>query len=555
MIQRSAVALLALCAAACDPDPTPRVSTHVDDWRDRVIYQVLVDRFENGDPSNDDADGIEPVPGDLARVQGGDWRGVEERLDYVARLGMSAIWISPIVANVPRIESEDGYHGYWASDFTAHNPRFGTLEELQSLVAAAHARDIVVIVDIVTNHAGRVFGYDLDHDGTIDPDEDLPPYRREGYDAPILWHDGPLRVFAADGAIVELGREHFHRRGIGDLGDYEERRYGDFPTGLRDLDTAREDVVEAMIETFVHWVLVTDVDGFRIDAVPHVELPFWQAFCDGVRRRLDAHGKRRFFLLGEIYEADGAEIARHTAEGALDAGFDFPAKMTLIDGVILGGAPPSTARAALETNRALFRDVPQPFGIGLSPWQARVTIADNHDLPRVRAEVPDAFAVDQALVAMFVLDSIPGIYYGTEQEFSGRSHHEAREVMWESGFREDLPSFALIQRLAALRRGSIALRRGALVVRYASEVGGMELESPPADAGMLAWERAHDDERVLVALNTHPVQTSSARVATSFSPGTVLEDRLGGALRFEVAPDGTVEIAIPPRESVVLFAP
>src|SRR5690606_21277912 len=106
---------------------------------------------------------------------------------------------------------------------------------------------------------------------------------------------------------------------------------------------------------------------------------------------------------------------------------------------------------------------------------------------RVRGEVSDAFAVDQALVAMFVLDSIPGIYYGTEQEFTGRSHHGRREVMWETGFREDLPSFALIQRLAALRRGSRALRRGSLQVRYASEVGGLELEAPTPDAGMLAW--------------------------------------------------------------------
>src|SRR5690606_27248081 len=119
---------------------------------------------------------------------------------------------------------------------------------------------------------------------------------------------------------------------------------------------------------------------------------------------------------------------------------------------ILGGAPPSSARFALEGQRGLFRDVPQPSGIGLSPWQARVTIADNHDLPRVRGEVGDAFAVDQALVAMFVLDSIPGVYYGTEQELTGRAHHDRREVMWETGFREDLPSFALIRRLAALRR-------------------------------------------------------------------------------------------------------
>ena len=553
---RSASMVLLALLAGCQAEPRP-VDTHVDDWRDRVIYQILTDRFANGDPSNDAADGAEPVRGDLARSQGGDWRGVEEHLDYVERLGMSAIWISPIVRNVARTELEDGYHGYWASDFTTHNPRFGTLEELQSLVAAAHARDIAVIIDVVVNHTGRVFAYDLDGDGEVDEGELEPPYRREGYDVPLVWISEPPRLFVPGSAAREtfaMGPEHFHRRGYGDLGDYEQRRYGDFPTGLRDLDTERDDLVDALIETFAYWVLATDVDGFRVDAVPHSELELHQRFSDGVRRRLAAHGKRNFFVLGEIFEHDAREIARHTAEGALDAGFDFPTKLTLIDAVILGGAAPASARFALEGQRGLFRDVPQPRGIGLSPWQARVTIADNHDLPRVRGEVSDAFAVDQALVAIFMLDSIPGVYYGTEQEFTGRAHHDRREVMWETGFREDLPSFALIQRLAALRRGSIALRRGSLLLRYASEVGGLELEAPTPDAGMIAWERVHARERVLVVLNTHPVQASSARGPTSFSPGAVLEDRLGGARRYEVSSDGSVVVEIPPRESVVLFA-
>lgn len=542
-------------AAGCEPIP-PRVASHVDDWRDRVIYQIVVDRFENGDPSNDAADGVDVVPGDLSRAQGGDWRGVIDRLDYVERLGMSAIWISPVVANVPRVEVEDGYHGYWASDFTTHNPRFGSLDDLRELVAAAHARDIAVIVDVVTNHAGRVFAYDLDADGALDEGEDDPPYRAEGIGAPLLWHGARPRMFVpgSEGAeTFALDAAHFHRRGIGHLGDYEQRRYGDFPTGLRDLDTERDDVVEAMIETFAWWVLETDIDGFRIDAVPHVEVAFWQRFCDGVRRRLAAHGKHRFFMLGEIFELDPPEIARHTAEGALDAGFDFPLKRGLIDSVILGGAAPELARGALEEQRALFRDVPQPLGIELSPWQARVAVADNHDLPRVRSEVADAFAVDQALVAVFTVDAIPGVYYGTEQEFVGRFHHEAREVMWESEFREDLPAFALIQRLALLRRESSALRRGTLQVRYASEVGGAALEAPTPDAGMIAWERVHATDRVLVVMNTHPLQTSIARVPTGFEPGATLVDRLAGELTFDVGGDGAIEAAIPPRSSAILF--
>lgn len=546
----------------CEPAP-PRVATHVDDWRDRVIYQIVVDRFENGDPDNDAADGVEPVPGDLSRAQGGDWRGILQRLDYLERLGVSAIWISPIVANVPRMESEDGYHGYWASDFTTHNPRFGSLEDLKALVDAAHTRDIAVIVDIVTNHTGRVFSYDLNGDGVIDANEHEPPYRASGYAAPLLWPTPRPRLFVPGSEgddTFALDVAHFHRRGVGNLGIPEERRYGDFPTGLRDLNTARDDIVMGMIETYAYWAWTLDIDGFRIDAVPHVEVPFWQRFCDGVRRRLAGLGKHRFLMVGEIFEYEAAEIARHTAEGALDSSFDFPMKFGFIDAVILGGEPPVRARAVLEGNRALFRDSPQPFGVGLSPWQARVAIADNHDVSRIAGEISDPFAVDQALVAVFTVDAIPAIYYGTEQEFRGRSHHDARELMWESGFREDLPTFVLIEQLMRLRRESIALRRGSLEVLYASEVGGAELEMPSADAGMIVWERVHspreegNEERVLVAMNTHPTERSMARVVTGFARGTRLVDRLSGALSVLVLDEGVLELELGPRRSAILFA-
>jgi glycosidase len=556
----SIVALFLFVLASCESRPTDS-ATHVGDWRDRVIYQIIVDRFENGDPENDAADGVEPVPGDLSRAQGGDWRGILQRLDYLERLGVNAIWISPIVANVPRMEGEDGYHGYWASDFTTLNPRFGSFEDLKTLVDAAHARDIAVIVDIVTNHTGRVFAYDLNEDGVIDANENEPAYRMTGYDVSLLWSMPRPRLFVPDSDGSEtfaLDAAHFHRRGVGNLGDYEERRYGDFPTGLRDLDTARADIVMGMIETYSYWALALDIDGFRIDAVPHIEVPFWQRFCDGVRRRLAAHGKHRFLMVGEVFEHEASEIARHTVEGALDSSFDFPMKFGFINDVILGGAPPERALTVLERNRSLFRETPQPFGAGLSPWQARVAIADNHDVPRIGGEISDPFAVDQALVAIFTIDAIPGIYYGTEQEFRGRNHHEAREPMWESGFRENVPAFELIQRLSRLRRESMALRRGSLEVRYASEVGGAELERPSADAGMIVWERVHSssigEERVFVAMNTHPTRISRARVATSFAPGTRLIDRLSEETSILVTREGALELELAPRSSMILFA-
>lgn len=539
----------ALLALACGCAPTSAPPQPITDWRDRVIYQIVTDRFANGDPSNDAADGAAPIPGDLSRVQGGDFAGITEHLDYVTSLGANAIWISPVVANVPRMDVADGYHGYWASDFTEVNPRFGTLEELQAMVAAAHARDVAVIIDVVPNHAGRVFDYDLDGDGTADAmPATLPIYATSAYETPVIFSFAP-RLWTEEG-VLTLTDEHFHRRGVGDLSVPEERRYGDFPDGLRDLDTERPDVEAALIETFARWAVITDADGFRIDAVPHIDRPFWPRFCGALRRRLAAEGKTSFYLLGEVFETDVESILPWLDEGSIDATFDFPLKVDVIDGVVLGGRPPTEARDALETNRALFRREGQPDGIGLDPWQARVAFGDSHDVMRLRAAVDDPFAVDQALVLLFTVDAIPLVYYGTEQELAGGGGHAGRQPLWEVGFDESTPTFQLIRLLASLRRGSEALRRGELVVRYLSEVGGMELTTEVEDAGLLAFERSSGEEHVLVVLNTHPTHVSSARIPTALVGAAV--DRLGGG-RFEIE-DGEAVVTLAPRTSAVLTA-
>lgn len=537
----------------CGDPPAGPVATHADDWRDEIVYQIVVDRFENGDPSNDVIDGIGPEPEDLSRVQGGDWRGVRDRLGYLERLGVTTLWLSPPYRNVQRTEREDGYHGYWPADFTEANPRFGSLEELRGLVRDAHARGMLVILDVVPNHAGRVFAYDLDRDGEVDDGEVEPPWSDAPYDVPLLWSHRPTMFTRADGerARLALRAEHFHRRGFGDLSIQAQKELGDFPTGLRDLDTESEAVIEALVDTHVWWVEETDVDGFRLDAVPHAGRPFWAAFCRGLRRRLAALGKHRFFLLGEVYTGDPETLASYTALDQLDAAFAFDLKFELVDGVILEGRPPVEALDALGRNAALFPASAQPDGIGLSPWQARVVFADNHDVWRLRGELDDPLAAEIALTVVFTVDGIPSVYYGTEQGLDGRVHHEARERLWDVGFDETAPAYRHIARLASLRRESEALRYGASIVRYASESGGAD-EVPAEDAGMLAYERVHERERVLVVVNTS-LDDSVARFTTGFAPGTRLEDALGAASApWVVADGGVIEVRLPGRSAVVL---
>lgn len=146
------------CVGVPEQGKEAALATHVADWRDEVIYQAIIDRFDNGDINND----YNVVAGNhLGRYQGGDWKGLERRLDYLAELGVTTIWISPIIRNVETDAGMDGYHGYWAQDLSKLNPHFGDLTELRSLVNSAHDRGMKIVLDIVTNHMGQVFFYDI----------------------------------------------------------------------------------------------------------------------------------------------------------------------------------------------------------------------------------------------------------------------------------------------------------------------------------------------------------------------------------------------------------
>lgn len=553
-LSRPGVALAAasLIVAGCG-EPPPAVATHVGDWRDEVIYQVVVDRFADGDAARDGAVAVTPVPGDLARWQGGDWRGLRARLDDLAALGVTTLWISPIHAGIERGVDQDGYHGYWPADFTTLEPHFGDEAELRGLIDDAHDRDLKVIVDVVLNHTGAVFAYDLDGDGAVDADEHEPPFAAAApYAAPLVWLSPRPRLWHDDGAggvaAVALADEAFHRRGrTGDFGAPVERELGDFPTGLRDLATEDPALIRDLVTTWREWVLRLDLDGMRLDAVPHVAHAAWRDFAAGLRAELAAHGKERFLLLGEVWNGDPAVLAGYTDAGGLDAVFDFSFKWGLIDGFLLDGRPAADVVPVLTTHRDAYPGAGHPGGVGLSPWQARVAFADNHDTGRIRGELDDPWLAELAMTAVFTVDAIPCIYYGTEAELAGGRGHASREVLWQVDAGPTRMATHLT-RLAALRRAHRALRRGELIVRHASPVSAHE-RGP--GVGLLVWERADGDDRVLVALDGHPRDRAAAVVATGFAPGTVLRDALGAAAEVTVDAAGAVAVDVGPREAAI----
>ncbi|MEO8706516.1 MAG: alpha-amylase family glycosyl hydrolase, partial [Kofleriaceae bacterium] len=638
-------------------------------WRDQVIYQIMIDRFDNGDLNND----INVRPSVPGRYHGGDWQGVIDHLDYLEELGVTALWISPVVKNTEEDAGFASYHGYWTQDFLRPNAHFGDLTKLRELIDKAHEHGMLVILDVVTNHMGQLFYYDINGNGqpddTIsgggfshtclqicqqnpascsademtycgqgkdyleriiewDPDydprgiqgwtslgfsgeadvrfTDWPDQNRTPPPRPPDWFDWP-----ADKAWFD-DPSWYNRKGRVYVwwheGDYskdfvrEQETRGDFPGGLKDLDTDNPDAKEALIRSFEYWIEVADFDGFRIDTVKHIDRPetarnlrgFWGDFTDRMRAKATSLGKQNFFIFGEGFDGNDELIGSYTFGGSDAAGnfgrfdsmFYFSQKYRGIDAVFAQGQVTKNLECLYNSRMGrnpadpycstngfpagpTYQDTPHAMpaagGIGLAPNQVMVNFLDNHDLPRFMFEKPDPAVLRSALMYLMTWDGIPCIYYGTEQLFDGGVDPKNREDMFagnpERGyapFATDHETFQLVQGLIALRKDVPALRRGTVSPLWSTTLPGAR-----RDAGIFAFERVAPDQTALVVLNTGdtmsescaPTTEGGACLDTTFPAGTVLVDAMPGgeSATFTVKADGTIAVPVPPRSGRVLI--
>jgi glycosidase len=500
--------------------------------QDEVVYFLLPDRFENGDPGNDRGGlsggplktGFDPTRKGF--YNGGDLKGVLSRLDYIAGLGATAIWLAPVYRNKPvqgRPGQESaGYHGYWITDFTDVDPHFGTRADLKALVDAAHARGIKVYLDIVTNHTADVIRYrECPASACAYRDEaDYPYSRRGGVEGPAInpgflgadaAHQTPqnfARLTRPDWAYtpyVPAGEEHakspdwlndpiyYHNRGDS-LFHGESGLNGDF-SGLDDLFTENPAVVQGFIDIYGRWIDAFGIDGYRIDTARHVNPEFWRAFIPAMIARARARGIPNFHIFGEVYDPDPAVLARFTREDAFPAVLDFAVQAAITD-VVAKGAP--TARlAAVYASDVLYEG--GAAGAGRLP-----VFLGNHDMGRfarfVRAAHPgmgDDEVLRRVLLAhalIFFTRGQPVIYAGDEQGFVGTGgDQDARESLFASqvesyrretqlgttstpaqaNFSTTHPIYQAIAEMAAIRQQDPALRRGVQIVRASGDAPGL----------------------------------------------------------------------------------
>jgi len=321
------------------------------DWHGRSIYFVVTDRFANGDPSNDGADGYASNLGDRNAWHGGDFQGVIDRLDYIAGMGFTGLWITPVIAQ------HDGhaYHGYWGWDWSRIDGHLGDVAKLRELVDAAHARGIAVMIDTVANHTGRY-----------------------NYQAPTF----------PDAAM------YHHNGDITNYGDPVQVMNNDL-SGLNDL--AQENpVVHDKLLDHVRWLVSsTGADGLRIDTVKHVPTSFWT----------DYTAAAKVFTIGEVLDSSVDNVAPYSH--VLSATLDYPMYYALRGVFAKGGS--ARGLGSVLAKDAAYRD-PLLAGVFVDNHDQPRFLCDANG-----SAADKLVELQLALAFALTARGIPIVYYGTEQ--------------------------------------------------------------------------------------------------------------------------------------------
>lgn len=384
-----------------------RDGIHVPDWiHDRVWYQIFPERFCNGDPGNDPA-GTEPWGTAPTRdnYMGGDLKGILDKLDYLAKLGVNALYLNPLFA-------ASSNHKYDTVDYFRIDPQFGTIDDLKKLVAACHGKDIKVVLDLVINHCGfhHPFFQDVVRHG------EASRYRD--------W-------FYINRYPVELSED-----------DYDSVGYYRWMPKLR---TSNPAVRQYVFDIVTFWQSETNIDGWRIDVADEVELSFLREL-NSVVKRLNPNA----FIIAEIWD----DAKRLMMSGGIDSAMNYVLRDILFDYVLDRSIP----------YRQFFeRLVHYHHRYSLAELRQMYNLLGSHDTLRLFTRCGERTEDLMLLLALqFSLPGNPAVYYGDELAMTGENDPGCRACMPWDDLDEDDAVYRAFRNWIALRKTHPALQRGDL---------------------------------------------------------------------------------------------
>lgn len=472
------------------------------DWDEAVIYFAVTDRFFDGNTSNNDAYGI----GDYdtseeggSSYHGGDFSGLNKKLDYLQDLGVNTIWITPVVENITQDLSSDeglsayGYHGYWASDFTEINKHLGSKEEFKALLDAAHSRNMKIMVDVVLNHAG---------------------YETENYFNSLLKDEAgnPIDMIRDDSNTIS-GDDKY-----------------DSLSGLPDFVTENEEVRNQLVEWQTDWMDEFDIDYYRVDTVKHVDSTTWAAFKNSLTKVNPA-----FKMIGEYAGAGYANTAGELGTGTMDALLDFD--FNDFAQSFVGGNISSIESSLQKRNSTLNNTATMGSFLG----------SHDEDGLQYKLVKESGFTQEEAKNLMKVAATLqitakgqPVIYYGEELGQTGANNYPYQENRYDF-------DWAALETQKADRNSMYNHYKTMLGIRndYTDVFarGSRKTVAASDEEGYEVISRSYGADTLYVGMNIKETAKNTV-IQVSTNPGTVYTNLYDGK-EYTVAADKTISITVP----------
>lgn len=469
--------------ATADTDVSNSASFNTD-----VVYQIVTDRFKDGDTSNDYAgtlfDKSNPV-----KYHGGDWAGITQELNagYFTDMGVTALWISPVVEQDPNINGTNNqapYMGYWARDFFKTNPYFGTEADFQTLVNTAHSKGVKVIIDFAPNHTSiATYGSEtFPGDGAL--------YKNGSFVA--SYNNDPNGIFN-------------HESDWTNFSTYENCVYHTL-YGLADLNQMNT-TTDAYLKDGIDQWLDLGVDGIRTDAVKHMPEGWLTNWTSNIYNHKPA------YVFGEWYNG-GESIDSQMKYFANTSGMNLEefCLANVIRNITSGSSTMKNLDSVISSTASDYSEV-----------NDQLTFIDNHDDDRITSVANgNTSKVDQDYVLLLTSRGVPNIYYGSEQYMTGISDPANRADM--TSFNENTTAFKVISKLAPLHKKNPALAYGTTKQRWLSD-------------NVYVYERQFGSSVVLTAVNNGSTDATLSGLCTNLPAGSY-SDVLGGLLG-----GGTINVA------------
>lgn len=444
-----------------------------------TIYQIVTDRFFDGDPSNNPTGAIFDKSNNR-KYHGGDWAGITQKINdgYLTNLGITAIWISSPVENITTIDPSNNsaaYHGYWAKDFYRTNSFFGSVQDFKTMVDTAHAADIKVVIDFAPNHTSTA-----EYGSMVFPEDGR------------LYKDGQLvGGFKNDTAGI------FNHEEWTDFSTWENGIYHSM-YGLADLNQMNGTVDNYLKESINVW-LDYGVDGIRVDAVKHMPMGWQSNWLSSI------YSHKPVFVFGEWFNGGTGSDAE------MDC-FANESGMSLLDFRFANAVRNALGSKTMSMEE--FYDVVVATETGYKEINDQVTFIDNHDMSRFMTLANNnSSSVDTAYVVQMTSSGIPTIYYGSEQYATGASDPDNRGDM--PSFNTNSKAYKIISKLAPMRKTNPAAAYGKTVERW-------------VNSDVLVYERTFGNSVVYTAVNRSSTTGYNITGALTALPNGTYSDVLQG---------------------------